>query len=180
MTDIPPKAVQEFKQIFKKEYNKELSDKEAYESAQNLLNFFEIIYGISKKEYLRKQRLKKEPKGFHLENGKFYSCLICKQTTPGEQAWWDKYGTKCMNCQRNLNKKILPKRLLKGKFPTDNWYVSWQLKDKFGIHPATLKKLVREGKLKSIKLKNKEGWIYHEIFPRDKNKEYLKTFKQIK
>ena len=178
MATVSPKAVQEFKKIYKKEYGKELSDKEAFESAQNLLNLGEVLYKVANEEYHRKQRLKKEPKGFHLEAGKYYTCFICKETVPGETAWWDKYGTKCMNCQRNLDKKVIPKKLLKGKFFSDNWYASWQIKDKFGIHPATARRLVREGKLKSIQLKDDKGWIYYEIFPKTENIEYLKTLKQ--
>lgn len=124
MATVSPQALKEFKEIFKKKYGRDLDDKEAYESTQNLLNFFETLYDIAKEEYLRKQRLKKEPKGFHLETGKYYTCLICKETVPGEMVWWDKYRTKCMNCQRNLDEGVLPKKLLKGKFPSDNWYIS--------------------------------------------------------
>ncbi len=43
---ISPKLIQEFKQIYKEEMNEDLTDQEAFESAQNLLNFFELLIKI--------------------------------------------------------------------------------------------------------------------------------------
>lgn len=173
MVQLTPQAIEEFKEIYKKKTGEELNDTDATESAQNLMNLVEIIYDVAKEDYLRKQRLKKEPKGFHLESNKFYTCRICGETKNGGDLWWDKYGTKCMDCQANLENKTFPKRLLKGKIPSDNWLISWQFKDKFNIHSSTIRKLVREDKLKSIQLKNSEGLIYHEIFPIKDNLEFL-------
>lgn len=180
MLNIPPKAVEEFKELFNKKYGRKLSDSEAKESAQNLLNFFEVLYDISKEQYLREQKLKKNPNGFHLESNKYYSCVVCNKTIEGNTAWWDKYGTKCANCQKNIDKKILPKKLLEGKFASNNWFSGWQFKDKFNIHSSTLRKLVREGKLKSIKLKDENSITYHEIFPIKENIKFLKTLKHYK
>lgn len=161
MFEIDEKYLSEYKRIMKKEYNYEPDDKEAREGANNLLNFFDLLYGVAKEEYLRTQRLKKEPKGFHLEEGKFYNCLICRDTISGQQTWWDKGGVKCLNCQRAVNKKIIPRNLGKKR---DTWYDSWDLKSKFGIHPSSIKKLVREGKLKSRTITNEVGGNHLQVF----------------
>lgn len=36
--------VQKYKEIYKKEFNKELADEEAFESGTNLLNLFRAVY----------------------------------------------------------------------------------------------------------------------------------------
>ena len=61
------KAIQEFKDIYEKEHGKEISWNEASEMSRNLLGFAKIIYDLAEKEFRYEQRLKKEPKGFHLE-----------------------------------------------------------------------------------------------------------------
>lgn len=45
---LSPKAIKEFKKIFKEEFGKELSDKEAFESGTNLLNYFKLLLKINK------------------------------------------------------------------------------------------------------------------------------------
>jgi len=68
MATVTPKALEEFKKIYKEQYGKEFkSDVEALDSAQRLLNLFEVLLKCEHRERLRKQRLKDEPKGFHLE-----------------------------------------------------------------------------------------------------------------
>jgi len=41
---LSAKAIQEFKEIYFKEYHKQLSDSEANEKGLSLLNFFKLIY----------------------------------------------------------------------------------------------------------------------------------------
>ena len=43
-------AVKEFQRIYEKEFGEKISDKKAYESASNLLNLFELLYRIDKRE----------------------------------------------------------------------------------------------------------------------------------
>lgn len=46
---ISNEQVQEFKELFRKEYGKELNDQEAYEAASNLLGFFELLLRIDER-----------------------------------------------------------------------------------------------------------------------------------
>lgn len=41
---LSEKAIQEFKQIYKEEFNEDLSDQEAFEMATNLMELFKVIY----------------------------------------------------------------------------------------------------------------------------------------
>jgi predicted nucleic acid-binding protein len=42
---IPQKALEEFKELYKKRFRKDLSDEEVYRKASKILDLFEVIYG---------------------------------------------------------------------------------------------------------------------------------------
>ena len=172
MVVVTEKALADYKRIIKKEYGYDPADREAREGAQNLLNFFEVLYEVSKQEYLRKQRLKKEPKGFHLEEGKHFNCLVCGDTISGTQGWWDLGGAKCLNCQRAVDKKVIPKMV---GHKRASWYSNWELKSKFVIHPSSVRRLVREGKLKSRDILNESGGVHYRVFLKKENLFLRKT-----
>lgn len=46
---LSDKAIQEYKEIFKKEYGQDLTDAEAREQGERLLKFFEILIKIDQK-----------------------------------------------------------------------------------------------------------------------------------
>lgn len=50
----------------------------------------------------------------------------------------------------------------------------WELKSKFGIHPATAKRMIREGKLKARIIKDEAGKDYFYVFLVNENKKFLK------
>lgn len=41
---LSKKAIDEYKEIYRREYGKTLTDQEAYEQASNLLRLFKVIY----------------------------------------------------------------------------------------------------------------------------------------
>jgi hypothetical protein len=51
---LSKKAIEEFKQIYKKEFGKDISDAEAEEKGEKLLNAFAIIYRPIPKEWIKK------------------------------------------------------------------------------------------------------------------------------
>lgn len=170
---ISDEQLKKFKEIYKKEFGKEISDKEAYESAYNLLNLMDILYKGHITDCQRKERLKKEPKGFHLEGGP-YNCFICHDSISDKETWYDKYGIKCLNCQRAQEKKIFPVSAVKNR---DSWLADWQLKSEFGLYHQTVRKLIREGKLKPRTVLNKNGKTHFQLFLIKENKEFLNTRK---
>lgn len=159
----------EFKALLnKKSKGKKHTEKEYKEAYIKFKNFIGVIYQSAKRQYLRKQKLKKHPKGFHLEeDGSVYNCLICHKAISGKEGWWDLLGQKCLDCQRAIDKKVIPKYVCKNR---DIWYADWELKSKFGIHPMTMRKMIREGKLKARILKDKNGAIYEYVFLKEENK----------
>jgi len=154
---LPKKLVDEYKQIVKEDYGQELTDQEAREQAQNLVNFFDLIYECETEDLARKERLKTEPQGFALKT-EGYSCCLCGETIYQGITWYDKYGIKCEHCQKAIEKNQIPKKLCKDR---DLTYKSWEMKSKFGLHAQTVAKMVREGKIKERVIKNKDGKGIH-------------------
>ena len=172
---LSDEAVQEFKGLMKKKYHQDLNDDEAREQGERLYSFIELLLEGAKKDFLRKKRLRKEPKGFHLDESEgVYNCIVCHESISGLETWWDEWGTKCMNCQINLDKGVVPKEICKND---DIWFKDWQLQSDFGIHPMTAKKMRREGKLIGRELKDKNGRTYFTVYLVEENKEFLKQVK---
>ena len=58
---ITKEQLAEFKKIYKKQFGKDISDREALESATSLINLMRIIYKpMTKKEFARIERKMKE------------------------------------------------------------------------------------------------------------------------
>ena len=151
-----------------------LTDKEGHsylEGLRNMKELGELMDRMKAKDDERKERLKKEPKGFALMEGS-YSCIMCKRNTSPFKTWYDKYGIKCMTCQYLLERKKVPLKYFKD---TNSWYSGYDLQSKYGIHHQTMRKLVREGKLKVHILEDEEGRPHEYLFPKKENAEFLKS-----
>jgi len=165
---LPKKAIDEFKVIYKSKYKKELSDAEASEAANNLVGLFDILYKCAVKENQRKQQLKKEPEGFHLTDG-IYNCFICHKChkqIEGEETWYDKWGIKCLLCQKAVKEGLVPYFVCEHR---DSWYAVWELERKFGIKHQTAKKMVRLEELKARIVPYDNGDPYEYVFLKKEN-----------
>ncbi len=162
---ITKKTVESFKKLMKDEYNKEYADQEAYEGASGLLGFCELLIKCAESELRKKRKLKEFPKGFHVDDGT-YNCRVCRRYVTGEESWYDKYGVKCMTCQKALDEGVIPSFIC---INNDSFYRMWQLEHKFGIKHQTARKLLREGSLKARIILNEEGKPYEYIFLKKEN-----------
>ena len=157
---LSEEAIKEFKEIYEKKHGKELSDAEASESANNLFNLVRVLHEQAQIDYRRKLRLKDEPKGFHL-TGEGYTCPICRMSMSNENTWYDKYGMKCILCQKALEKRIIPVSAVKNR---DSWYSVHDFDYYYGIRSQRVHKLVREGKLKSRIIPSPDSGVHFELF----------------
>ena len=173
--ELTDRQIKEFQKIYEKEKGEKLSKKEAAEAAYNLINFFRVLYDCEMRDRRFKTKLKTNPKGFYIEEGETYSCLICGRNITGKEGWYDKYGNKCLICQNALNKKVIPGYICRDR---DSWYGTWELKDKFGIYSATAKKMVREGELKARIIKDENNNPYEYVFLVKENDEFLNSYKK--
>lgn len=171
---LSDKATREFKDLMKKEYGQELSDAEAKEQGERLLQLAEILIKQAQIEHKRKQRLKKEPKGFHLDESEgTYNCQVCHKYASGKETWWDKWGVKCLDCQRNIDEGVIPREICQND---KLWIKDWQLRSDYSLHPSTARRLRREGILKGRDLKTKDGAIYYTVYLISENQEFLKKY----
>jgi hypothetical protein len=169
------KQHKKFKKLAKKELNKELTEQEASDAENRLLELFKIFIEIDRKEKKLQAKLKDSPKGFPLsvnEVGK--SCLVCSKYLDTQNSWYDVNGAKCLNCQRNLDNKVAPTIICKSP---DVWFKDWQLKSDLGVHPTTAKRLRNEGKLIAREFTLKNDNVYFRAYLVEENKEFIKTVK---
>ncbi len=122
-----------------------------------------------KKEKAREEKLKANPKGFHLE-GAGYTCFICGQSTPEGDNWYDEYGIKCLVCQKAIDDREIPASLAKDK---DSWYSKYDLESRFNIKSPTLRKWVKEGIIKARTISYYGKGVHAELFLLEDNKDFL-------
>lgn len=131
-------------------------------------------------ENMRKRRLKKEPEGFFLEASEGpLTCSICGEHYYGNAMWWNLDGTRCKDCWRNIKEGVIPS-LTPRYDDKSNWFESWQIKSNHGVHPSSVRKLVREGLLHSRDLKRKDGSVYYTVYLVSENQEFLKKYPKQK
>ena len=122
-----------------------------------------------KKDEARDQKLKENPKGFHLD-GVGYTCFICGQSTQEQDNWYDKWGIKCLTCQWVIDRKEIPASLAKYK---DSWYSSWDFQSCFNIKTPTLRSWVKKGILKERVVTNNGKGIHTHLYLIKDNKDFL-------
>src|SRR3989344_7091125 len=167
--DISKEHLAEFKEIWRKEYGKELTDSETYEYASNLLGLFKVLYDCEVRDRKRKYRLKKEPDGFPITDG-IYNCSLCNRQMAEGEGWYDWHGIKCPPCRKAINEGLVPGFACLQK---ESRYVPWQIQDKFGIKHATMKKLIREGRLKARIVLTETAKPHEYIFLKKENPELI-------
>lgn len=92
--------------------------------------------------------------------------MICHATIAGEKTWYDKWGVKCLLCQKAIDTGAVPGFACRDR---DSRYLTWQLKSDFNIHSSTARKMVREGKLKARIVMSENGYPYEYVFLKKDN-----------
>lgn len=166
---LSKETIQELKDILEKKSGKKISWEEASEGAHNLARFADIMFDFYQEDQRKKKKLEENPKGSHLEGGG-YSCSICGGSISNEETWYDKYGIKCLICQKAIDKKIIPASAAKNK---DSWYSKYDLESRFNINRHALTKFVKQGILKPRIVPNESGRPHVQIFLIKDNKDTL-------
>lgn len=166
---ISKEHLEEFKRIWKEKYNKDLTDAETYEAASTLVGIFDVLYRCEVRDWQRKHRLKTEPAGFPITDG-IYNCCLCNIQLAEGDGWYDRYGIKCKLCRKAVNDGIIPGFACEHR---ESRYIPWQIQDKFGIKHATMRKMIRDGKLKARIILAENGKPYEYIFLKKENPELV-------
>lgn len=169
MDSAPDKLTLMMKEALEKDSGKEVTLEEAEDAARNLTGLAEILLESYFKDKKREERLKEEPKGFPLEGG--YSCLICGEGgSRNGGIWYDKWGQKCMVCQRAVDKGDVPGWVAKHR---DSWYSKYDLESRFNLKTIALKKWLKEGIIKPRNILSENGRTHCQIFLIYDNKGFL-------
>lgn len=122
------------------------------------------------------EKLEANPKGFILE-GIGRTCAICGNGSREDGSWYDKYGVKCLVCQKAIDEGEIPASLAKDK---DGWYTKYDLERAFNLKSQTLKKWVKEGIIKSRIVSHYGNGVHTELFLIEDNKDFLPPKKMVK
>lgn len=80
-------------------------------------------------------------------------CGLCGRHVWEEDGWFDKWGFKCLNCQDAINKRKIPGSLC-GDYGHEKSIPDTDLAMKLDIKVATLRKWIREDKIKGRRIPN--------------------------
>ncbi len=122
------------------------------------------------------ERLEANPNGFILE-GVGRNCAICGNSSREDGSWYDKWGLKCLVCQKAIDKGEIPASLAKDK---DSWYSKWDLEHSFNLKSQTLRKWVKEGIIKARTVSRYGNGVHVELFLLKDNKDFLPPKKLVK
>jgi hypothetical protein len=128
-----------------------------------------------KEDEARAEKLKANPKGFHLD-GAGYTCFICGDHTPEGDNWYDEYGIKCLVCQKAIDEGEIPASLAKDK---DSWYSKFDLSHYFNLKGTTLRKWVKDGIIKSRTVSHYGNGVHTELFLLEDNEGFLPPKKLV-
>lgn len=167
--ELSDQQIKEFQEMCKKEHKKDISWEEAREGAYGLMRFAEIMYDQAMIEHKRKLKLEENPRGFHLE-GIGYTCFICRDSISNEETWYDKWGIKCLTCQKAIDTKIIPASTAKNE---NSWYSTYDLESRFNINRHAMCRFVKEGILKPRIVPNDCGRPHAYLFLMKDNKDVL-------
>jgi hypothetical protein len=174
--EISNKLIQEMKDLLEKKEGREFTWGEASEAAYNLTGLAELCFDFGEEECRRKKKLEENPKGFTLE-GIGYSCFICGNGTPAGGNWYDKYGIKCLTCQKAIDRKEIPASLAKDK---ESWYSKYDLESCFNIKGPALRKWIKDGIIKARTLTSDGKGVHYQLFLIKDNLGFLPPKKLVK
>jgi len=126
-------------------------------------------------EKAREEKLKQNPKGFHLE-GVGYTCFICGDSTSEGDNWYDQYGIKCLVCQKAIDEGEIPATLASDK---ESWYSKFELDYYFNVNHHTLRKWKKEGIIKARTVSYYGDGVHTELFLLEDNKDFLPPKKLV-
>lgn len=167
---------------YKKEKEKKKLDPEklAKYGSNNMVQLEKMLGENDGIERMRKRRLVKEPDGFLLDLGdSYYTCTICRDSTPSGETWWMPDALWCKECKRNIDKGVIPKLFYFEDDHDKDWFTESDIKYNYELKTSTIRKLEREGILHPRNLINSEGYNYCSIYLLKENKEFFDKYRKI-
>lgn len=123
---------------------RDFSDKEVLEVAELMYKLARLSLDLVLDEEEWKAKLDNHPKGYVFEP-KGYSYRLC-QGGSEVGMWYDKYGLKCMHCQKAVESGLIPGELTNDH---ESFYTDYDLKSFFNVHGKALTQWIRKGIIKA-------------------------------
>lgn len=177
--DTSPKEEETFDENFAKDRDRFCLTKEEGEKYQRekfeLQQLAKFSEEWKKKEEERAKKLEENPNGYHLD-GHGYTCAICHNNTPEGDNWYDKYGIKCLVCQKAIDEGEIPATLASDK---ESWYTKYDIERSFCVKGNTLRKWIRDGIIKPRIVSHYGKGTWYELFMIEDNKDFLPPKKLV-
>ncbi|MBI4929866.1 MAG: hypothetical protein HY841_03825 [Bacteroidetes bacterium] len=174
--EFSEEKIKNIKNILEKDHGREFTWEEAKNAMWDIERLAHIMVEVGMEEQRRQELLKENPKGFSFDR-KGYSCQICGGSAPEGNSWFDKYGLKCMTCQKAINAKVIPGSVAKNE---QSWYSKHELASYFNIKGADLNKYIKQSILKSRIIKDEKEKLHLQLFLISDNKDVLPPKKLFK
>ena len=135
-----------------------------------------LMEEFKKEEEARAEKLKENPKGFILE-GAGRHCAICGESSREDGSWYDKYGIKCLICQKAIDEGEIPASLAKDE---NSFYTKYDLRHLFNLEGPTLRRWIKDGIIKGRNISRYGQGVHTTIFLMEDNKGFLPPKKMLK
>ncbi|HVW94408.1 MAG TPA: hypothetical protein VHA56_00400 [Mucilaginibacter sp.] len=173
---VSTKLLKETRLVLEKEHGREFSDKEVEEVAL----LIKQLGNIALEQVLDKadwdEKLKDFPKGYEFTE-KGYTCRLCGGVGRPDKLWYDKYGIKCMPCQRAVETKVVPGTIVENK---DSYYSEFELNYYFKLKGKMLREWMKKGLLHGRMITGENGKSKHYlVFLMKDNKGFLPPKKML-
>ena len=109
-------------------------------------------------------------------DGHGYTCAICHNNTPEGDNWYDKYGIKCLVCQKAIDEGEIPATLASDK---ESWYTKYDIERSFCVKGNTLRKWIRDGVIKPRIVSHYGKGTWYELFMIEDNNDFLPPKKLV-
>jgi hypothetical protein len=149
--------------------------KKFQEEKWNLQQMAKFVDEWKEKDKAREEKLKANPKGFHLD-GVGYRCAICHDSTKEGDNWYDEFGIKCLVCQKAIDEGEISASLAKDE---NVWYSKFDLDHYFNLKGPTLRKWIKEGIIKPRTVSHYGKGVHFELFLLEDNKDFLPPKKLV-
>jgi hypothetical protein len=174
MRDITDEEIQSMKVAMEND-GKIVTWEQATEGVQSLRTLALIMYDTFITDERRKERLKRTPKGFHIDGDA--KCPICKNCISNEETWYDEFGVKCLICQKAIDNKVIPPSIIKND---STWYSDTELAHCFGLKKVSiLKSGIEKGIIKARTIYNDQK-VHMHVFLIEENKDFLPPKELVK
>lgn len=173
LTDENIKEVQEH---LEKIHGREFTRDEAWDEAAQLNLLVKNVFKHVQEELRRLNILKEQPDGFAFDKDG-YGCHLCGHSAPVGHSWFDRWGLKCMDCQKGINDRTIPGYVVKYQ---DSWYSGVDLFSYFNLDRKECKSLIKAGVLKKRVILNSHGKLHMEFFLMADHKGVLPSKKLLK